>query len=766
MFNDSIQLRVRLALLLLAVLPIVSIGLILTTQTAAVQREQVIQLQAEITERVSQSVSNFALRHTRELQLATQVANLRSLTQREQSSLLLELQTSDPVYDSVSILDSAGQELARVSRTGIITQADLRNLAEDVAFITASAGRNYFGGVRVDRATSQLVATLSYPIIDPRSGMVANVVIADVRLGFIAPLLADINDANTTTYILNEAGRVVAHANSSVVLRETIYRLPALAGVLNGLSGEESVVAFTQIPNLDDNLYAVTEQKTSTAFALVDRTLLTLGVAVVVNLALAGLLAILATRLVVRPLEELAQVAQKIEAGDLSQRVVVTRRDEIGLLGRTFNSMTQQLSNLIENLELRVNQRTRDLTVAAEVSRQVTRLTDLRELLPTLTELTRESFELYYVAVFIYEELPELLRLSAGTGEAGRQMLLENKQFALADTGLVPLAARSVKPQVINNVKESPDHFENPLLKETRAEMTLPMRVGSQLVGVLDLQSIQVDRFGEDDVRVFTSLAEQIAVAIRNAQLFEDVQKAQQEAEKANVVKSMFLASMSHELRTPLNSIINFTKFVIRGIMGPVNERQVETLNNVAVSGEHLLALINDVLDISKIESGSLNLFKEANIDLSELVTRAETTAQSLIGEKPITIEVTIAPDLPKVTCDKQRIMQVLLNVVSNACKFTDEGFIRIAVTHNAQEVLLSVADSGSGIAPEDYQKVFTTFMQTQSGLRQGSGTGLGMPISKNLVEAHGGRMWIESELGAGATFYFTLPLLPEKTTA
>ncbi|NWF69801.1 MAG: HAMP domain-containing protein [Chloroflexi bacterium] len=234
---------------------------------------------------------------------------------------------------------------------------------------------------------------------------------------------------------------------------------------------------------------------------------------------------------------------------------------------------------------------------------------------------------------------------------------------------------------------------------------------------------------------------------------------AREQAERSDQVKSAFLASMSHELRTPLNSIINFTRFVADGDTGPVNEQQAELLTDVIGSAKHLLALINDVLDMSKIEAGSLNLFIEEDIDLKLLLESALSTARSLLANKPVRLHADIAADLPLMRVDRHRILQILLNIVSNACKFTEEGEIQIRAQRSGDEVLISVADTGPGIAPEDQALVFEAFKQTTTGLRQAGGTGLGMPIAKNLAEIHGGRLWLESVVGQGATFYVALPV-------
>lgn len=252
------------------------------------------------------------------------------------------------------------------------------------------------------------------------------------------------------------------------------------------------------------------------------------------------------------------------------------------------------------------------------------------------------------------------------------------------------------------------------------------------------------------------------AVELREKQLgqqIEEVRKSRDEAERANQVKSAFLASMSHELRTPLNAVINFTRFVVDGDTGPVNEQQAELLNDVIGSAKHLLNLINDVLDMSKIEAGSLNLFIEDNVSFAALIKQAVTTGQGLLGDKPVRLETEIAPDLPPMRADKQRVLQILLNIVSNACKFTEQGAITVRAAYRNSHVTVSVADTGPGIPPEDQPLVFEPFKQTEAGLRQHGGTGLGMPIARSLAEAHGGRLWLESEPGKGSTFYVELPV-------
>ncbi|MBL8161566.1 MAG: HAMP domain-containing histidine kinase [Anaerolineae bacterium] len=238
----------------------------------------------------------------------------------------------------------------------------------------------------------------------------------------------------------------------------------------------------------------------------------------------------------------------------------------------------------------------------------------------------------------------------------------------------------------------------------------------------------------------------------------EELILAKEEIERANKAKTAFLASMSHELRTPLNAILNFSQFLSSGLLGSVNSEQVEMLDKITTSGKHLLNLINDVLDISKIESGSLRLFIEDNVDLTAEARTTIDTARALLAGKPVELNLNIANDLIPVLVDKRRIRQIMLNLVSNACKFTETGHISMSLFMKGEQIGFSVQDTGPGIPEEDFDTVFEAFRQTKVGLLQGTGTGLGLAICKRLVEAHQGTIALESKLNVGTTFTVLLP--------
>jgi len=242
----------------------------------------------------------------------------------------------------------------------------------------------------------------------------------------------------------------------------------------------------------------------------------------------------------------------------------------------------------------------------------------------------------------------------------------------------------------------------------------------------------------------------------------QELEIARQKAEEANVIKTKFLANMSHELRTPLNAILNFTAFVADGIMGDVNEEQEDALRQSISSGKHLLALINDILDVTKIEAGLMDLFIQP-IDFNEVLGAVVAIGKGLAKDKQIDLVTEIQDKMPISYGDKRRMRQVFLNIVSNAFKFTVQGSITIEAHATDTHIHVKITDTGVGIAPENYDMVFESFKQVQHDSLEVVGTGLGMPISKYFVESHHGKIWFESQVRVGTTFFVELPILTEE---
>ena len=268
--------------------------------------------------------------------------------------------------------------------------------------------------------------------------------------------------------------------------------------------------------------------------------------------------------------------------------------------------------------------------------------------------------------------------------------------------------------------------------------------------------------FSGDVVNLLQTFATQSVLAIENARLFREIEEKGRQLESASKHKSQFLANMSHELRTPLNAILGYTELILDNIYGEVGEKVRDILVRLEKSGRHLLALINDVLDLSKIEAGQLTLAL-SEYSMSDVVQTVATAVEALAAEKRLALQVTVAPGLPLGRGDERRLSQVLLNLVGNAIKFTEAGEVRVEVRAADGAFRVAVADTGPGIAPEDQEKIFQEFQQVDSSsTRKKGGTGLGLSIAKRIVELHGGRIGVESSPGQGSTFWFTLPVRVE----
>ena len=390
--------------------------------------------------------------------------------------------------------------------------------------------------------------------------------------------------------------------------------------------------------------------------------------------------------------------------------------------------------------------------------------------LQAAVEALQARLEVIAVGILLLDPERGVLQLKASASESPDDLAgLEMP----AGRGIVGWVAAHGRPLLVPDVRLDERYFE--AIPGTRSELCVPLTVDSRVIGVLNVESAQVNAFTPDDLRLLSTLASHLVVVIERARLFDEVEAAgielqerAQALEEANVrlqeldrLKSQFLANMSHELRTPLNSIIGFSEVMIEGMVGELQPEQKECLEHIRSGGHHLLRLINDILDISKIEAGYLELVP-APFDVAQLVSDVEATIAPLLEKKSQRLTVDLPEELPALVADHFRIKQVLLNLLANACKFTpDEGRIALSCElADASSMLFSVADSGIGIKPEDREIIFEEFRQADdSKAREMTGTGLGLAISKRLVEMHGGRIWVESTYGHGATFSFLVPL-------
>lgn len=417
-----------------------------------------------------------------------------------------------------------------------------------------------------------------------------------------------------------------------------------------------------------------------------------------------------------------------------------------------------------QRLLRQAERRALELQTASEIARDTTNTLSLDLLLSRIVHLLAERFGFYHAAIYLVDDAGQYAQIREATGEDGAALKRKGHRLLVGSRSVVGAVCASGEPFILNDALHHPAHFASPVLPETRSEMGIPLKISNKVIGALDLQARDANAFSQDEVTVLQILADQIAIAIENARAYELSQRAIEDMKEVDRVKSQFLANMSHELRTPLNSIIGFSRVILKGIDGPINETQKQDLSAIYNSGQHLLSLINDILDLSKIEAGKMELaFSDVNI--VDMVNSVMSTAAGLVKDKPIKLVTNIPDQLPIVRADSTRTRQVLINFLSNAAKFTEEGIITVeaALTQSPQgkpEVIISVTDSGPGIAQQDQGKLFLPFSQVDdSPTRKTGGTGLGLSICRSLIEMHGGRiglMW--SEVGKGSTFFFTIP--------
>jgi signal transduction histidine kinase len=295
-----------------------------------------------------------------------------------------------------------------------------------------------------------------------------------------------------------------------------------------------------------------------------------------------------------------------------------------------------------------------------------------------------------------------------------------------------------------------------------RALMAVPMVRDQVALGTITVARREPGPFPDSHIELLKTFADQAVIAIDNVRLFNDLAAANRDLKAASQHKSEFLANMSHELRTPLNAVIGFSEVLSERMFGDVNEKQAEYLRDIHASGQHLLSLINDILDLSKIEAGRMEL-ELTDVDLPSTLDSALTLVRERAGRRGIALTLTVDERLGRINADERKVRQVVLNLLSNAIKFTPEGGrIDVRALPVDGNVEVSVSDTGVGIAPEDQEAIFEEFKQVGMVSKKAEGTGLGLALSRKFVELHGGRMWVKSQIGAGSTFTFTIPSLAD----
>jgi len=444
---------------------------------------------------------------------------------------------------------------------------------------------------------------------------------------------------------------------------------------------------------------------------------------------------------------------------------------QVELLKTFANQAVIAIENvrLFKELEARTEDLSRsvdELRALGEVGQAISSTLDLRTVLSTIVGRATQLSGTDAGVIYEYDEQREVFVPRAVEhleAEIVETMLATPVRKGEGATGRL---ADDMTPIQVPDVMHAPveSRVRGALVRAGyRALLAVPLVREDRLIGGLTVIRKSIGKFSPEVIELLTTFAAQSAIAIHNARLFRELEAKGRELETASRHKSQFLANMSHELRTPMNAIIGYTELIADGIYGSVPDPMRDVLTRVDASGRHLLGLINDVLDLSKIEAGQLTLTL-AEYSMKEVTDAVVAAVEALATEKGLRLVVDMAPDLPTGRGDQRRLAQVLLNLVGNAIKFTEKGQVTIRVGTAAGLFTMAVSDTGPGIAVSDQERIFEEFQQADtSTTRPKGGTGLGLAIARRIVALHGGRIWVESVPGEGATFRFTMPIRVEQ---
>jgi signal transduction histidine kinase len=681
-----------------------------------------------------------------------------------------------PAVTELAQLDPSGREQLRVSRFALDVVGSGIDFSNDAKFREALAHRRYYGEIYF-RNNSEPYMTLALA-----GDSDAGVSVAEVNLTLIWEAVSQIAvGLRGKAFVVDARGRLIAHPDISLVLRNTdLSGLPQVRAARAGLAGEPAEIvqvatnpqgervltASAPVPGLKWLVFV--EQPTDDAYAPLYATIGRTGWLLLAALGMAFLAGTFLARKMVVPIQALRAGAARIGSGDLSQRIAIRTGDEIEELADQFNEMAQRLQDSYTDLEEKVATRTRELArsvselrALSEIGQVVNSTLDLESVLATIVSNAVELSGTDAGAIYVYDDAQHLFRLHTTYGmDQATIAALREHRIRADNPALVSAISKREPVQFADLRNEAPGVINQIILRAGYRSLVLtPLLRPDQIVGMLVVRRRQPGVLPDATIDLLKAFAAQSVLAIQNARLFSEVESKSRQIEIESKHKSQFLANMSHELRTPLNAILGYNQLILNNIYGETSSRLRAVLTRVQINGRHLLTLINDVLDLSRIEAGQLTL-SLADYSMKQVVQSAGTAVEPLVNEKKLALKLEVPPDLPPGYGDERRLTQVLLNLMSNAVKFTDAGEVAVRVVAADGSFLVSVRDTGPGIRPDDQVRIFEEFQQADaSTTKKKGGTGLGLSIAKHIVEMHGGRIWVESAVGSGATFSFTVPI-------
>jgi signal transduction histidine kinase len=395
------------------------------------------------------------------------------------------------------------------------------------------------------------------------------------------------------------------------------------------------------------------------------------------------------------------------------------------------------------------------------VSQAITSVRDPEQLLTRVVDVIRDRFVYSAVAIYIVPPAGSTAMLNAVSPRISDMRTLDNDSYRVwpevfhrGDGSVVDKAMETREIQIERKVSPGPVGW----YQRISCRIAIPLKMESNLVGIIGVDTSALDGLQDDELEVLELLGNQVTIALENARVYERERLAVEQLEAAEVFKSRFLGNMSHELREPLNTIIGFSRLLMKGVEGSLNEQQLEDVEQIYIDSQHLMFLINDILTISQIQAGLMEL-KLQPVFLSEIVDGVMPTAGALVRGKEIELVQQVPDDIPPICADPHRLRQILIHLLNNAAKYTKRGWIKIRAWQHDAYVYISVIDTGIGIPVQDRERVFAQFEQ----VGQRKGAGLGLALCKEFVELHGGSIWVDSEVNSGSTFTFSIPVYKEE---
>jgi len=434
-------------------------------------------------------------------------------------------------------------------------------------------------------------------------------------------------------------------------------------------------------------------------------------------------------------------------------------------------TITNQAASAIANAQLfaDIKRRAAQLQTIQEVTGHISAILDPEALLIQVPDLLTERFGYYHVHIFLVDESGEYLIARGGSGAAGRELVVSGMRLKIGEEGLCGWVAASGESVVVGDVTTDPRYLSHPLLAETRSEITVPMKLGGQVMGLLDVQSNRQYAFDDTDRFLLETLADQIAIALENARLYRALEEraqqlsaAYEEVKALDRMKDEFVQTVSHELRTPLTFIKGYVELLLEGMLGDLTQEQTDALQVMGQRTDNVIHLVNDIISLTRAETMPLAV---KPIDLAEVAAAAVISAKAISDQAGIHLKIDFPETLPLVQGDRQRLNQVFDNLIGNAIKFSpDGGQVQVILSPEDRCVRAEIRDHGIGIPADKLERIWERFYQVDStATRRFGGTGLGLAISKHLVEALGGAIGVHSIEGKGSTFWFTVPCADEQ---